>query len=196
MIISMLFAMPAWADQSDSDPKNVIKNTITQMISILEQRTDTSVISSKDRDAIRQAIDGKFDYRAMAKRSLGKPWKKLEESDRLHFTEVFRDLLERSYGNRLSEYNGQKVEFADAEIKKKKARVKSMVIDGARQTPVEYRLHQTKTGWQVYDIRIEGTSMVRTFHQDFKSTFDNGGYDNLITVLEEKVAKLKAKDKT
>jgi len=114
----------------------------------------------------------------------------------LHFTAVFRDLLERSYGNRLSEYKGQKVIFADAELKKHKARVKSTVIDGSRKTPVEYRLHQTDVGWQVYDIRIEGTSMVRTFYQDFKSTLENGGYPKLLKTLEEKIAKLKAKDQS
>jgi len=189
---AILLSAPAWA--AHEGPRAVIENTVNQMINILEHRQDSSIISTKDREAIRQSVEGRFDYRAMARRSLGKPWKKLDEPERLHFTEVFRDLLERSYGNRLSEYKGQKVVFADAELKKNKARVKSTVIDGSRKTPVEYRLHQTKTGWQVYDIRIEGTSMVRTFYQDFKSTLKNGGYPKLLKTLEEKIAKLKAKD--
>jgi len=219
MMISMLFSMPAWAEADGTKeavkevsadasqeavsepkcmptdtPKCVVENTITQMIDVLNDREDKSIISSKDRDAIRATVEGRFDYRSMAKRSLGKPWKKLAEADRLHFTGVFRDLLERSYGNSLSKYNGQTVEFAEAVLKKKKALVKSTVIDGSRETPVDYKLHQTKNGWQVYDIRIEGTSMVRTFHQDFKSTLGNGGYEKLVKALEEKVAKLKAKD--
>ncbi len=198
MILGMFFSMPAWAEADhetdQAGPKSVIESTITKMLDILEQREDKSAISTQDRAAIRQTIAGKFDYRSMAKRSLGRPWKKLDETDREHFTSVFRDLLERSYGNRLSAYKGQKVIFAEAEIKNNKARVKSTIIDGSRETPVEYRLHQSKNGWQVYDIRIEGTSMVRTFYQDFKSTLDNGGYPKLVKVLEEKVAKLIAKD--
>ncbi len=194
IIAAMLLTTSAWA--ADEGPRAVIENTVNQLIDVLEHREDSSVISSKDREAIRQIVKGRFDYRAMAKRSLGKPWKKLDDAERLHFTEVFRDLLERSYGNRLSEYKGQKVVFADAELKKDKARVKSTVIDGSRETPVEYRLHQTDNGWQVYDIRIEGTSMVRTFYQDFKSTLENGGYPNLLKTLEEKIAKLKAKDQS
>jgi len=194
ILAAMLLATSAWA--VDEGPRAVIENTVNQMINVLEHREDSSVISSKDREAIRQTVEGRFDYRAMARRSLGKPWKKLDDAERLHFTEVFRDLLERSYGNRLSEYKGQKVVFADAELKKNKARVKSKVIDGSRETPVEYRLHQTDTGWQVYDIRIEGTSMVRTFYQDFKSTLENGGYPKLLKTLEEKIAKLKAKDQS
>jgi len=189
---AILLSAPAWA--ADEGPRAVIENTVNQMISILENRQDSGIISAKDREDIRQSVEGRFDYRAMARRSLGKPWKKLDDAERLHFTEVFRDLLERSYGNRLSEYKGQKVVFADAELKKNKARVKSTVIDGSRKTPVEYRLHQTESGWQVYDIRIEGTSMVRTFYQDFKSTLQNGGYPNLLKILEEKIARLKAED--
>ena len=193
IVLAMLVSMPAWAN--NEGPRAVIENTVNQIIEALDAREDKNKLTEKDRDTIRQAVEGRFDYQAMARRSLGKPWKKLSNEERSHFTEVFRELLERSYGNRLSEYKGQKVVFADAELKKKKARVKSKVIDGTRETPVDYRLHQTDTGWQVYDIRIEGTSMIRTFNQDFKSILKKGGYDKLVKTLEEKVAKLKAKDK-
>jgi len=192
MIVAMLFSASAWADEAG--PRAVIEDTVNQLINILEHRQDSSIISPADREAIRQVVEGRFDYRAMARRSLGRPWKKLDEAERTHFTKLYRDLLERSYGNRLSEYKGQKVVFEDAQIKKHKARVKSTVIDGSRKTPVEYRLHQTSSGWQVYDIRIEGTSMVRTFYQDFKATLENGGYEHLVKSLEEQIAKLKAKD--
>jgi phospholipid transport system substrate-binding protein len=196
MITALCLAAPAYAADSDMPgPREVIEQTVHRMIDVLEQRADKSSISSTDREAIRKLVEGRFDYRAMARRSLGKPWKTLDETERAHFTDVFRELLERSYGNRLSEYKGQKVVFADAEIRKHKARVKSTVIDGSRETPVEYRLHETDSGWQVYDIRIEGTSMVRTFYQDFKSTLKSGGYPKLLETLEAKIARLKAKDK-
>lgn len=194
ILFAALLSVSAWAD--DTGPKTTIEATVNKIIEVLEARHDTSKLTSKDRDAIRQNVEGKFDYAAMAKRSLGKPWNDLDGVQQTHFTGVFRDLLERSYGNRLSEYKGQKVMFADAELKGDKARVESTVIDGTRETPVEYRMHQTSSGWQVYDIRIEGTSMVRTFYQDFKSTLDNGGYDNLLKTLEEKIATLKEKDKS
>ncbi len=193
IIFALFMSLPAWAN--DEGPKAVIESTVRQIIHALDAREDKSTLLEKDRDTIRQVVEGRFDYRAMAKRSLGKPWNNLNDKEQAHFTEVFRELLERSYGNRLSEYKGQTVVFADAEIKEEKARVESKVIDGTRETPVEYRLHQTNIGWQVYDIRIEGTSMVRTFNQDFKSILNKGGYDQLVKTLEEKVAELKAKDK-
>lgn len=198
--LGLVLASPLWAagegTAGEEGPRAVIETTVNDIVHILEARKDTSKMSAADREAIRHAIQGRFDYTAMASRSLGKPWKELNDAERAHFTEVFRELLERSYGNRLSQYKGQKVVFDDAEEKGDKARVKSTVIDGTRETPVEYRLHQTDSGWQVYDIRIEGTSMVRTFYQDFKSTLEDGGYPTLVKTLEDKIAGLKAKDQS
>jgi len=191
--LSLMMAMPAWAADSQG-PREVIESTVHEIISVLEKRADKTKLTEDDRNYIRKAVEGRFDYEAMARRSLGKPWRDLNKAERAHFTEVFRELLERSYGNRLNEYKGQTVQFENAELRKDKARVLSTVIDEARQIPVEYRLHQTETGWQVYDISIEGTSMVRTFYQDFQSILDNGGYAKLLNTLEEKIAKLKAKD--
>ncbi|PIP02244.1 MAG: hypothetical protein COW18_04405 [Zetaproteobacteria bacterium CG12_big_fil_rev_8_21_14_0_65_54_13] len=192
--LTLICAAPAWA--ATDGPRAVIETTVNEIIHVLEARENTTIITTKDREAIRQTVEGRFDYATMAARSLGKPWKAIDDAERAHFTSVFRELLERSYGNRLSDYKGQKVVFEDAELKGDKARVKSMVIDGTRETPVEYRLHQTASGWQVYDIRIEGTSMVRTFYQDFQSTLDNGGYPALVKTLEDKIAKLKTKDQS
>ncbi|TLS68603.1 ABC transporter substrate-binding protein [Mariprofundus erugo] len=194
LLMALACALPAMAS-AEEGPRTVIEGTVNNIIHVLEARTDKTVISPEDREAIRHAIEGRFDYEAMASRSLGKPWKDLDAGERTRFTGIFRDLLEYSYGNRLSDYKGQKVEFDDAEIKGENARVKSKVIDGTRETPVEYRLHQTETGWQVYDIRIEGTSMVRTFYQDFQSQLDTGSYTDLVKSLETKIADLKAKAK-
>jgi len=193
-LFALLLSMPAWA--ADIGPKAVIESTVTEIIHVLDARTDKTRLTTADRETIRKTVEGKFDYEAMAKRSLGKPWNDLKKDEQANFTEVFREHLERSYGNRLSEYKGQTVTFADAELKGNKARVESKVIDGTRETPVEYSLYQTATGWQVYDIRIEGSSMVRTFYQDFQSTLDKGGYPELLKTLEEKIAKLKEKDQS
>ena len=155
IMLALFISMSAWANEEG--PRVVIENTVNQIIEALEAREDKSKLTDTDRDTIRQVIEGRFDYRTMAKRSLGsKSWKKLSAEEQSHFTDVFRELLERSYGNRLAEYNDQKVVFADAKVKKKKKRViavvKSKVIDGTRETPVVYRMHQTDTGWQVYEI--------------------------------------------
>ena len=213
IITAMLLTTSAWAvddapnnnEQVCSDinletagPKQAIACTVNNIIDTLKNRPDKSVLSYHDRDNIRKAIEGRFDYRYMARLSLGsKTWKKLDEAEQAHFIAVNREMLERSYGNRLVEYNDQKVVFDEAKIKQKKrgpiAIVQSRVIDGAREIPVDYKLHQTKTGWQVYEIYIEKIPMVRTKYKEYKEIRKKGGYEKLIEMLEAKLAKLKAK---
>jgi phospholipid transport system substrate-binding protein len=197
IMLALFISMTAWANEEG--PRTVIENTVNQIIEALNVREDKNILTDKDRDAIRQVIEGRFDYRTMARKSLGsKSWKKLSAEKQSHFTDIFRELLERSYGNRLAEYKDQKVVFADAQVKQKKKRViavvRSKVIDGTRETPVVYRMHQTDTGWQVYDIKIEGTSMVRTKYEEYKSVLKKDGYDHLLKALEDQLARLKAKD--
>ncbi len=214
IITAMLLTTPAWAvddapnndnEQTCADmnletagPKQAIECTVKNIIDTLKSRQDTSVLTDHDRDNIRKAIEGRFDYRYMARLSLGsKTWKKLDEAERAHFIAVSREMLERSYGNRLVEYTDQKAIFDDAKLEQKKkgviAIVKSRVIDGARKIPVDYKLHQTKTGWQVYEIYIEKIPMVRTKYKEYKEIRKKGGYKKLIEMLEAKLAKLKAK---
>jgi len=191
---SLLSMQPAAAADVANDPKAVMEDTVNRIIDVLNNRQDKTRLVEADRDAIRKIVNGRFDYEAMASRSLGLPWKELDRKEQKHFTEVFRELLERSYGNRLGTYKGQTVSFGEVEIRDDKARIMTTASDGTKETPIEYRMHQTPIGWQVYDIRVEGASLVRTFYQDFQGQLEKGSYKDLVKTLEEKIAKLKAQD--
>ncbi|RMH61462.1 MAG: ABC transporter substrate-binding protein [Zetaproteobacteria bacterium] len=175
----------------DQGPGEVVKAFVSGIIDVLEHREDKTRLTDQDRERIRQIVNGRFDYAAMAGRSLGRTWKTLDEEERKRFSDLFRQLLEWSYGNRLNEYKGQRVEYRKVQFKGKRARVLTIVSDGAKNTPVEYRLHQTAHGWMVYDIRIEGASLVRTFYQEFQSQLEHGTYQQLVQALQRKIAKLK-----
>ncbi len=190
-LLSGLWHTQAFANEAT--PKQVVASTIEAIIAVLEAREDKTTVNDVDRENIRKVVQGKFDYREMSRRSVGKPWKTMTEEKRQVFTELFRQMLEYSYGNQLAGYKGQKVVLGDAEFKKGKARVKGAVVDSSKSIPMEYRLHQTDTGWQVYDIKIEGVSLVTTFRKDFKSIVKKQGVDGLMAVLQRKVEKLKAK---
>jgi phospholipid transport system substrate-binding protein len=193
LILAMACYMPTLGLANETDPKAVVASTIQAIIDVLEARTDKSTITDADRESIRQVVAGKFDYREMSRRSVGKPWKKMTPEKQTEFTELFRQVLEYSYGNQLAGYHGQKVVFDKVDFKKDKARVKGAVIDNNKTIPMEYRLHQTPTGWQVYDIKIEGVSMITTFRKDFKSIIKKKNVDGLMATLQQKIDKLKAK---
>ncbi len=193
LVLVMACYMPTFGLANEDDPKAVVASTVQSIIDVLEARTDKDTITDEDRESIRKVVAGKFDYREMSRRSVGKPWKKMTDEKQDEFTELFRQVLEYSYGNQLAGYHGQKVVFEDAEFKKDKARVKGAVIDDTKTIPMEYRLHQTPTGWQVYDIKVEGVSMITTFRKDFKSIIKKKKIDGLMATLQQKIDKLKAK---
>jgi phospholipid transport system substrate-binding protein len=193
-VLTVLVVSNAWAEHLN-DPKSIIEGTLSDIIQVLEAREDKTKLTEENRESIRKVVAGRFDYREMSKRSLGKAWKGTSESEKENFTELFRKLLERSYGNRLAAFHGQKVICDSAQFKKDKARVKTRVIDADKETPVEYRLHQTSTGWQVYDIRIEGVSLISNFRKDFQEGIrKNKGFEGLVQALEKKMKKLEEKD--
>jgi phospholipid transport system substrate-binding protein len=194
-ILSFL-CMSSYAVAEEQTPKQVVEYTVQSIINVLEERTDKDAMSDNDREGIRHVVAGKFDYKEMSRRVVGsKLWEEMKDDKQASFADVFRQMLEYSYGNQLAGYHGQKVEFHDAQFSKRtgNAKVKGMVIDTNKTIPMEYRLHQTPHGWQVHDIKIEGVSMITTFRQDYKSIIKTEGVDGLKVKLQEKVAELKAK---
>ncbi|RMG91129.1 MAG: ABC transporter substrate-binding protein [Zetaproteobacteria bacterium] len=193
IMLSLVLLLPFSAVAADEfqDPKAVVQTIVSGIIDVLEQREDKTKLVEADREKIRHIVNGRFDYAAMAKRSLGEPWMHLDEAEKAHFTDVFRQLLEYSYGNRLKDYKGETVQYRDVEYRGSKARVLTIVSDGTKDIPVEYRLHKTDHGWSVYDIRIEGASLVRTFYQDFQAQLAKLNYQQLVKALEEKIARMK-----
>ncbi|GMR00223.1 MAG: ABC transporter substrate-binding protein [Zetaproteobacteria bacterium] len=193
--LALAIVLPAYGFAEPDTPKVVVETAVNGVIHALKSRQNKDVITLKDRESIRQAVKGYFDFREMAKRSLGKPWRKMDEAQRTDFVDTFRELLERSYGNRLSEYHDQTVEFGKVKTKGRIAIVNSEVIDAEKRTPVRYKLVHKKSGWRVYDIKVEGISMVSTFRSDFKQAVSQKGIDGFLGDLKKQVEKLKEQDK-
>jgi len=183
IIAALLLSAPAFA--AIVGPASKIESSISEILTILS-KDESRHISADDRESIRNILSSTFDYREMARRAVGKSWKEVGEKRRRRFTILFRDLLESSYASRLNSYTDQKIKFYPAEIKRGKASVKTEILDSERVTPVEYRLYLDKV-WRVYDIKIEGVSLVRNFYSDFQPIIKRDGFGGLMSSIEEKL---------
>ncbi|MDQ6964225.1 MAG: ABC transporter substrate-binding protein [Mariprofundales bacterium] len=192
--ITLILLTTAWLPSSfaaDNDsPQQVVETTVQAVIDTLQRRENKKILTESDRQAIRAVLTDRFDFVTMTRGSIGKPWRKLDREQRKKFVTIFTQLMEYTYGNRLSSYHGQKITYHPATFKKKRARVKSEVHDGDKITPVEYRLRRHKSGWKIYDIKIEGVSMIGTFRKDFRSMIERHGIDGLYDALNKKVKRL------
>ena len=125
----------------------------------------------------------------MSKRTLGRDWRKLKPEQQKEFVELFDKLLQGVYADRLLAYTDQKIVFEKEKmLKKGRAEVESyIVLSDGRRIPIFYRLTDKSGQWRVYDLVIEGVSLVKNYRTQFKEIVSKQGPDKLLEILRNKV---------
>jgi phospholipid transport system substrate-binding protein len=140
---------------------------------------------------IRSIINEIFDYTELSKRTLGREWAKFNATQQAEFVKLFSDLLEKTYADRLLAYSNEKVVF-DKEnmLNEGQAEVFSNVLTGdGKKIPLDYRLVLKDGKWRVYDVIIEGISMVKNYRDQFRDILAKDSPEQVLKMLREKVSK-------
>jgi phospholipid transport system substrate-binding protein len=172
------------------EPTEKIRQTTDKILSILADPSLKKPSKVEERRSlIRKAVDERFDWEEMARRSLARHWAPRTDEEKKEFVRLFGELLERTYMSKVEGYSGEKVlyegEKADAEY----ATVNVKIVTKKNvDIPVEYRLKKEGDDWLAYDISIEGVSLVNNYRTQFNSIISQSSYENLIKKLKEKVA--------
>ena len=132
-----------------------------------------------------------FDFTELSKRTLGREWKKLNGEQQKEFVGLFRNLLQGVYADRLMAYTDQKVVFEKEKmLKKGRAEVQShIVLSDGRRVPIFYRLTDKSGSWKVYDLIIEGVSLVKNYRTQFREIIAKDSPEKLLEILRDKVDK-------
>ncbi|MFQ5644768.1 MAG: phospholipid-binding protein MlaC [Thiogranum sp.] len=167
-------------------PTEYLRTTIDQVLAVLhEAGTD----SAAKREKIRVVINERFDYRAMSQSALARNWKKASSDEQQRFVELFARMMQNTYLVMVEEYNDQAVEYGGETIRKEKyAQVKTVIVDGGRRIPVDYKLRLKDGEWLVYDVIIEGVSMINNYRSSYRQIVKRDGMQGLIAKLETKLA--------
>lgn len=149
--------------------------------------------NGKKTECVRQIMviaDRYFDWEEMAKRALASAWEQRAPEEREQFVSLFRELLKNSYVGRIESYAGEEVVFEGEMTKDMYAIVKTKVVSAARneELPIFYRLKRKNGDWLVYDIIIEGVSIVKNYYAQFQDVLKRSSYETLVQRLKEKVA--------
>lgn len=135
---------------------------------------------------------------SMAKLALGKNWRQANNEQKIEFVDQFRTLLIRTYGKSLQEFSDEKINFfplAPDEETADRVIVKSEVIRSAGPSiPVSYRMRLKETEWKVYDINIDGVSLVTSYRGTFAQEVRKGGMVGLLKMLQDKNSKVTVDD--
>ncbi len=171
------------------DPTEAIKSSTHAVIEILENEDlKAPDRAGERRDLLREAIGARFDYREMAKRSLGKHWRTLNDQQRDEFVELFTALLAGVYAEKIEGYSGEQIEYLNHRIKGDYAEVKTTIFSGKQEIGLDYRLIYRSDDWKVYDVVVDGVSLVRNYRGQFSKIIRSSSYEELLKKLRQKVA--------
>lgn len=173
------------------EPTDQIKQTTDKMIAILNDPALKDPSKAEERrKAIRNVANERFDWTGMAMRSLARHWRERTNEQKKEFVPLFTDLLERTYMKRIENYSGDKVSYDGEKVDGKYSLVKIRIFtDKQVEIPVVYKLKKKGPEWKIYDVSIEGVSLVNNYRKQFDSIILSSSYEGLVEKLREKVAK-------
>lgn len=142
------------------------------------------------RARIMEHVSSGFDFREMSQRVIGKEWRELTPEKQDHFQQLFTKLLENAYIGKFESYSGQEIQFLGERLKDDRAIVSTQIENNGQLIPIDYVMVKKEAKWMVYDINIEGVSLVRNYMEQFKSILRRDKFDGLVKLLEEKNSNL------
>ena len=187
ILISTLFVFSIPNVVFSGEPKNQIRGSINNLKFVLDNQslkgTDNS---SERRKQLRMIFEERFDFNEMAKRALSRAWRKRTKKEKKEFLYSFKYLLESTHIGKIERYNGQTVQFMKESIDGNYAKVKTLVITKEQPIRVYYKMHKKKRDWLVYDVIIEGVSLIKTYRDQFKSILNRSSFSDLLDKMRAK----------
>lgn len=194
VISSLLLSLflNGWAAADDLQPDVLVRQTSDRMLAVLKEQHD--VIKAEPKrlyGLVDDIVLPHFDFERMARWVLGKHWRQASPQQQQAFVDQFRTLLVRTYGTALLEYSNQKINFLPSRIgaDAKDVVVRTEVIKaGGPPIPISYSMIHKDDGWKVYDVTIDGISLVSNYRTTFATEIRTSGIDGLIQRLADRNA--------
>jgi phospholipid transport system substrate-binding protein len=168
-----------------------IKQTVDAVLDVLNNKELKKPENKELREKkIRDIINKQFDFEEMAKRSLALNWNKRTPDEKKEFVALYSDLLEDTYIRKMERYENEKVAYLDEKITGQYAVVRTKIVKPQEsEVPVEYRIFKKSDKWEIYDIIVEGVSLVNNYRSQFSQIIRSSSYEELVKKLRSKTLK-------
>ncbi len=190
MIVFVLLILVSAASVSVAgEPTEDIRKTTDRIIAIVTAPGLKEADKAREKSRqIRNVVDERFDWEEMSKRTLARYWKDRTQNEKKEFVDLFGKLLERTYLDKVEGYSGEKVLYVGEKVQGKYAMVAVRIVTKQEtEVQVDYRLQKKGEEWLVYDISIEGVSLINNYRKQFDSIMTRSSYKDLIEKLRSKV---------
>ena len=189
LVLAVLLVIPLQGYAAT--PMETIETGVNKVIAKLSQPGFKDQAKDVQISQLSDLISTVFDFEELSKRTLGREWKKMNPAQQEEFVKLFKGLLQGVYADRLLAYSDQKIIFdKETMLKEGQAEVQSFLqtADG-KKIPMFYRLTDKNGSWKVYDVIIEGVSMVKNYRTQFREILAKDSPDKLLEILREKTGK-------
>ncbi len=191
LVLLILLAILLWGEPPPAlagEPTDQVRSSIEQVLQILHDPALKAPARAEERRAkIRQVVQARFDFAEMARRSLATHWAERTPEEQKSFTALFSDLLERSYISKIELYTDQKIAYVGERVDGDFAEVQTKVEGGKNLSfPIDYRLQKRSGKWWVYDVSIEGVSLIGNYRTQFNKILRSSSYAELIKRMQTK----------
>lgn len=184
----------SWSSVSAEQPDLIKKlsTTIESVLDVLHEEEFAKLSSDEKNERLLTLVESQFSLDVMVQRALGRNWRKLSAEQQSEFKRLFSKLLVHTYTSRLDESEERpQFEFGDQiELPKNRVEIKSTVEYLNDKISVDYRLFKKDGNWGVYDIVVEGVSLLGNYRKQFNSLMSRGSANELLDTLQKKVEKL------
>jgi phospholipid transport system substrate-binding protein len=181
-VLAIVLAVPAMAGA----PTEQLKQRVDEVVRVLSD-PGLKGKTEQRRAAVRKISESVFDYQDTARRSLAQHWNDRTPEEQKEFVQLFADLLERAYFSKIDHYQGEKVKYGAETIDGNEGLVKTTIVtNSGTEVPVDYRMHLANGRWLVYDVIIEGVSLVSNYRAQFNKIIRTESYQALIKKLRAK----------
>jgi len=172
-------------------PLDTVKTHVDKVLDVLRDPSLKPESAKKLRkDKIRAIAEKMFDFAELSKRTLAQNWSKFTPEQQKEFISLYRSLLEDTYSDKIMLYTDEKILFTkETPLTEKTVEVQSTVIRKTEEIPINYRVILKDGSWMVYDVVIEGVSLINNYRSQFREILANKPPESLLETLRKKVGK-------
>ena len=178
------------ASANNDDPLVQLQKSTDEILMVLQsEELKTPEKKVERKELILQIINRMFDFRGMARSSLGPNWNSLTIEEQDTFVGLFISLIEQRYIGKIDSFNDQKVIYKEQRVKNDRARVYTAIIDKDLEIPIDYSLQLSQGRWLIKDLKIENVSLVANYRRDFNSIIRKEQFAGLVEKITKQLEK-------
>ena len=197
LIVVSLWALGGVAFAQDATPDELVRKSTTEVLGMLKADKELAAGDpAKVEKLANEKILPYFNFQRMTQLAVGRSWREATDSQKTALIDEFRRLLVRTYSASLSQFKNQNIDVKPLKLTPSDTEVvvKTLIAQpGAQSIPIDYSMEKTKDGWKVFDVLIDGVSLVTNYRSSFSTEIKNSGIDGLVKSLADRNAKNAAK---